>query len=88
MILSVKDQGSGLTADEKGQLGRRSFRGRGHAIGASGSGLGLWIASTFVAANGGSLHAESRGPNLGTTMSLRLPTVAADTPELVDALDD
>jgi K+-sensing histidine kinase KdpD len=88
VILSVKDQGSGLTADEKGQLGRRSFRGRGHAIGASGSGLGLWIASTFIAANGGSLHAESRGPNLGTTMSLRLPTVAADTPELVDALDD
>jgi two-component system, OmpR family, sensor histidine kinase KdpD len=88
VILSVKDQGSGLTADEKGQLGRRSFRGRGHAIGASGSGLGLWIASTFIAANGGSLHAESRGPSLGTTMSLRLPTVAADTPELVDALDD
>ena len=45
-------------------------------------------ASTFIAANGGSLHAESRGPNVGTTMSLRLPTVAADTPELVDALDD
>ena len=61
---------------------------RREAIGASGSGLGLWIASTFIAANGGSLHAESRGSNLGTTMSLRLPTVAADTPELVDALDD
>jgi two-component system sensor histidine kinase KdpD len=86
VVLSVKDQGSGLTADEKGQLGRRSFRG--HAVDAGGSGLGLWIASTFVAANGGSLHAESRGPNLGTTMSLRLPTVSADTPELVDALDD
>jgi K+-sensing histidine kinase KdpD len=88
VILSVEDHGSGLTADEKGQLGRRPFRGRGHAVGASGSGLGLWIASTFIAANGGSLHAESRGPNLGTTMSLRLPTVSADTPELVDALDD
>jgi len=86
VVLSVKDQGSGLTADEKGQLGRRSLRG--HAADASGSGLGLWIASTFVAANGGSLHAESRGPNLGTTMSLRLPTVSADTPELLDALDD
>jgi K+-sensing histidine kinase KdpD len=88
VIVSVKDQGSGLTADEKGQLGRRSFRGRGHAVGASGSGLGLWIASTFIAANGGSLHAESRGPNLGTTMSLRLPAVSVDTPELVNALDD
>jgi K+-sensing histidine kinase KdpD len=88
VILSVKDQGSGLTADEKGQLGRRSFRGRGLAVGTSGSGLGLWIASTFIAANGGSLHAESGGPNLGTMMSLRLPTVSADTPELVDALND
>jgi two-component system, OmpR family, sensor histidine kinase KdpD len=88
VILSVQDHGSGLTADEKGQLGRRCFRGLGHAVGASGSGLGLWIASTFIAANGGSLHAESLGPNLGTTMSLRLPTVSPDTPELVDALDD
>ncbi len=88
VVLSVKDQGSGLTADEKGQLGRRSFRGRGHSAGAGGSGLGLWIASTFIAANGGSLHAESPGPNLGTTISLRLPTASEDTPELVDAVDD
>jgi K+-sensing histidine kinase KdpD len=86
VILTVKDQGSGLTVDEKSQLGRRSFRGQ--AAGAGGSGLGLWIASTFVAANGGSLHAESRGPGLGTTMSLRLPTISADAPELVEALDD
>jgi K+-sensing histidine kinase KdpD len=88
VILSVQDHGVGLTADEKGQLGRRSFRGRGHAVGAGGSGLGLWIASTFIAANGGSLHAQSRGPGLGTTMSLRLPTVSADTAQLADVLDD
>lgn len=88
VVLSVKDQGSGMTAEEKSQLGKRSFRGRGNPVGASGSGLGLWIASTFISANGGSLHAESPGPNLGTTMSLRLPAVAANTPELVDALDD
>jgi K+-sensing histidine kinase KdpD len=88
VVLSVQDQGSGLTDDEKGQLGRRSFRGGRQAAGSSGSGLGLWIASTFIAANGGSLHAESLGPNLGTTMSLRLPMVTADTPALVDALND
>jgi K+-sensing histidine kinase KdpD len=88
VVLSVKDQGSGLTADEKGQLGKRSFRGERHAVAASGSGLGLWIASTFVTANGGSLYAESPGPNLGTTLSLRLPTVSADTPELAGVLDD
>jgi len=85
VVLSVTDQGSGLTADEKGQVGRRPFRGRD--VGPGGSGLGLWIASTFIAANGGSLHAESRGPGLGTTMSMRLPTVAAETPELADAFD-
>ncbi|MGA8652245.1 MAG: DUF4118 domain-containing protein [Xanthobacteraceae bacterium] len=88
VTLSVKDQGSGLTADEKGQVGRKPFRGHGRGIGAGGSGLGLWIASTFIAANGGSLHAESRGPHLGTTMSMRLPTVSAEAPEFADALDD
>jgi len=88
VVMSVKDQGSGLTVEEKGQLGKRSFRGQRHPIGTGGSGLGLWIASTFIAANGGSLHAESAGPDLGATMSLHLPTASADTPELADALND
>jgi two-component system, OmpR family, sensor histidine kinase KdpD len=85
VVLSVTDHGTGLTADEKGQVGKRPFRGR--AVRSGGSGLGLWIASTFIAANGGSLHAESRGPSLGTTISMRLPTVSAETPELLDARD-
>lgn len=85
--LSVTDQGGGLTAEEQQQLGQRSYRSARQAA-VAGSGLGLWIASTFVAANGGSLHAESLGPNLGSTVSLRLPTVSEDTPELMDALDD
>jgi K+-sensing histidine kinase KdpD len=85
LILSVKDQGSGLTVDEKNKLGKRSFRGSRNPVETVGSGLGLWIASTFVAANGGSLHAESPGPNLGTTISLRLPTASADTPEFAEA---
>ena len=88
VVLSVQDQGGGLTAEEKAQLGKRSFRSDRHGLGANGSGLGLWIASTFIAANGGSLCAESAGPSLGSTMSLRLPMVAADTPELVDAFND
>jgi K+-sensing histidine kinase KdpD len=85
--LSVADQGSGLTAEEKEQLGKRSYRSERNAA-VSGSGLGLWIASTFIAANGGTLYAESDGPHLGTTISLRLPTVSDDTPELLDALND
>jgi two-component system sensor histidine kinase KdpD len=88
LVLSVKDQGIGLTADEKGQLGKRCFRGERRPVGESGSGLGLWIASTFVAANGGSLHVESPGPNRGTTISLRLPTALQHLPELVGAAND
>jgi K+-sensing histidine kinase KdpD len=88
VVLSVTDQGSGLTADEKQELGKHWFRGRRRHGDAAGSGLGLWIASTFVAANGGSLHAESRGPNLGSTLSLRLPSVAPDMAELAEAVDD
>jgi K+-sensing histidine kinase KdpD len=88
VVLSVTDQGSGLTADEKKELGKHSFRGRSRSGDAAGSGLGLWIASAFVAANGGSLHAESRGPNLGSTLSLRLPSLAPDMAELAEAVDD
>jgi K+-sensing histidine kinase KdpD len=85
--LCVTDQGSGLTAEETRELGKRCYRGERHAIG-SGSGLGLWIASTFIAANGGCLFAESAGPNLGTTISLRLPTVSQDTPEFPETDND
>jgi K+-sensing histidine kinase KdpD len=88
VVLAVTDQGSGLTVDEQGQLGKRSFRGRHRSAEAGGSGLGLWIASAFVTANGGSLHAESRGPNLGSTLSLRLPSAARDMAGLAEAIDD
>jgi len=85
--LCVTDQGSGLTAEETRELGKRCYRGERHAIG-SGSGLGLWIASTFVTANGGCLLAESAGPNLGTTISLRLLTVSRDTPGFPETDND
>jgi K+-sensing histidine kinase KdpD len=81
--LSVTDHGDGMTAEERSALGKRCYRGERHA-GAPGSGLGLWIANTFVTANGGCLFAESEGPNLGTTVSLRLPTVSRDTPEFLE----
>lgn len=86
--LSVTDHGSGLTADEISVLGKRGYRNERSAAGAAGSGLGLWIASTFVAANGGSLFAESGGLGRGSTISLRLPTIAEDTPVLMEATDD
>jgi two-component system, OmpR family, sensor histidine kinase KdpD len=88
VVLSVTDQGSGLTAEEKEQLGKRSFRGQRQSTSGPGSGLGLWIASTFIAANGGTLHADSKGPNLGTTISLRLPIGTQETLASVATVDD
>ena len=89
VVLSVRDHGSGLTWGGRAESvwASTSLAGR-RPRDAAGSGLGLWIAGAFVAANGGSLHAESRGPNLGATVSLRLPSAARDMAELAEAIDD
>ena len=80
VVLSVSDKGVGMTAEERLQVGRQSFRSERTATTISGSGLGLWIAATFIAANGGRLSAESAGPGLGTTMIISLPA-ARDVPQ-------
>jgi signal transduction histidine kinase len=74
-MLSVTDQGAGLTPDEGQRVGQRSFRGARHVAAVPGSGLGLWIANTFVTANSGRLDAESGGIGLGTTVRISLPAV-------------
>ena len=55
IVLSICDQGIGITPDEQRHLGFRSFRGERHQTSIPGSGLGFWIASTFVQAHGGIL---------------------------------
>jgi len=75
VMLSVTDQGAGLTTNERRRVGQRSFRGARHAAAVPGAGLGLWIANTFVTANGGKLDAESGGTGLGTTVRISLPAV-------------
>jgi two-component system sensor histidine kinase KdpD len=73
VILSITDQGVGITPDEQQQLGSRSFRSRRHQATIPGSGLGFWIASIFVKANGGTIDIWSRGQGQGTTASIALP---------------
>jgi two-component system sensor histidine kinase KdpD len=73
VVLAVADKGSGITTEEKAQLGDRFFRGPRLAANTSGSGLGLWIAKAFVAVNGGRLQAVSSGADQGTTVSIYLP---------------
>lgn len=85
VVFSVIDQGSGLTPEEKRQLGRKSFRGQRHLNSVPGFGLGLWIASAFVKANGGSLDVASRGQVSGTIASIHLPVEQRAAPGLATA---
>ncbi|HEY6995540.1 MAG TPA: DUF4118 domain-containing protein [Xanthobacteraceae bacterium] len=83
VVLSVHDEGAGLTAKESAQIGERFFRGERLAATTSGSGLGLWIAKAFVSANGGKLEAVSAGADRGTTVSIHLPfATPASQPEV------
>ena len=77
MVLSVSDEGAGLTAAEQPQIWDRFARGDRVAAVTSGSGLGLWIAKSFIAANGGKMNAVSEGPGKGTTMAIELPVAQA-----------
>lgn len=70
ILLSVHDEGVGITADELAQVMRKFYRGR-HA-GSGGSGLGLAIANRIVGDHGGRLTIESE-PSRGTTVSVLLP---------------
>ena len=91
VVISITDEGNGLSAAELDQVGRRSFRGeRSHKAGSglAGSGLGLWIAQCFVTANGGMLEAQSRGAGFGTTISIRLDAAQGAVAELVGADDE
>jgi two-component system sensor histidine kinase KdpD len=88
MILSVSDQGAGLTANEQPQIWDRFARGERHAATTSGSGLGLWIANAFVAANGGKMNAVSDGPGKGATLAIELPVTQAAVPQMESDADE
>src|SRR5262249_30197831 len=72
-VISVTDRGAGLSADDRAQLGRKFFRGNRHSQVSSGLGLGFWIATAMVAANGGTIEAASGGVDKGITVTVRLP---------------
>jgi K+-sensing histidine kinase KdpD len=80
VVLSISDQGVGITPDERPNLGRRSFRSQRHKATIPGSGLGFWIASTFVSANGGTIDITSPGQGRGTTASITLPGSSMSIP--------
>jgi two-component system sensor histidine kinase KdpD len=73
LVISVRDEGVGLTVEEEGMLAQRFFRGQRHIEKIPGSGLGMWIAKTFIISNGGTLEALSLGEGKGTTIRILFP---------------
>ena len=88
LVISVRDEGAGLTSSEKTKIWERFARGERHAATTSGSGLGLWIASAFIGANDGKVSATSDGPGLGTTVAIELPVTQAAVPQLESGADE
>ena len=76
LVVSVKDEGQGLSDRDKeklfGAFQRLSSRPTG---GESSTGLGLWIAKEFVEKHSGKIWAESEGKGKGTTFFVELPAI-------------
>jgi two-component system sensor histidine kinase KdpD len=88
LAVAVSDEGTGLTADETTKMWNRFFRGERHVATTSGSGLGLWIASAFIAANGGTVTAASAGPGCGARISIELPVAQAAVSQMEAEADE
>jgi signal transduction histidine kinase len=76
-IVSIKDNGIGLTQEEKKQIFRQFGKieryGQGWDVGIEGTGLGLYICKEIVELHGGEIWASSRGRNKGSTFSFAIP---------------
>jgi len=77
VVIRVRDNGIGiptemapLVFDMFMQVDRTASRAQG------GLGIGLTLVKRLVEMHGGSVHVHSPGPNLGSTFTVRLPTVA------------
>ncbi len=79
-VISVQDEGPGLTPDDMtrlfGRFQRLSAKPTG---GESSTGLGLSIVKRIIDLHGGQVSAESPGAGKGATFTIRLPAVA-DSP--------
>ncbi len=85
VTISVTDEGIGIPSQELPHLGRRSFRGAQHKNTTPGSGLGFWIASTFIRASGGTIAVANYGQGTRVTISL---TASETAPFESAALDN
>ena len=74
VTLTVSDTGLGIPANQLKRIFHRFYRVPGRdLIKIKGTGLGLFLVRTIARQHGGDVTATSPGPNLGTTIILKLP---------------
>ena len=76
LVLSVKDEGIGISEEDQQHMFTSFFRGR-NAINIQGTGLGLHIVARYVGLLQGSIQLQS-ALNKGTTVTMELPELNED----------
>lgn len=71
--VAVRDNGTGIAADDLRRIGERFFRVAQGTERPEGSGIGLSCSTRIVALSGGELLVDSAGLGRGTTVTVRLP---------------
>lgn len=74
-VVSVRDHGPGIRAEDRGRVFERFYRGREVRGRIPGSGLGLYVCRRLVEAHGGQIWLESDGD--GSSVSLSVPLMPA-----------
>jgi two-component system, OmpR family, sensor histidine kinase SenX3 len=78
VVLSVRDRGVGIPAEELKRIFKRFYRVPGRTRShAKGTGLGLFIVRAVARAHGGKVFAVSGGEGKGTTVTFELPRSVA-----------
>ncbi len=83
ILISIEDNGIGLTNEEKKRLftqfGKIERYGQGLDIISEGSGLGLYITKKIIELHGGTIKIKSKGRNKGSTFYFTLPLIKEKT---------
>ena len=76
LAISITDDGIGMDAEDLPHVFNRFYRtDQSRSLGIGGTGLGLAITQAIVEAHGGTIAAESDGPEQGATVTIHLPLV-------------